>query len=227
MISHKHKVIFIHIPKCAGSSIFEYFHPDVEVNWRKPNYNELYGWCPERKIHLQHATAKQLIEMDLISKEHWKSYFKFTIVRNPWDRSYSDYLWMKEDTGISGSFTDYITRSNGFKEVLSNKNNKQYRGDHLLKQTDFFSIKGDLELDFVGHFESLQKDMNFINDKLKINKPFNEHKKKSRKRFKHYSLFYNRSKISLVESIYSNDIEALDYKFEDNKRGIMKLKNYL
>lgn len=227
MISHKHKVIFIHIPKCAGSSVFEYFFPDLEVDWKIPNYDVLYGWCPERKIHLQHATAQQLVETNLVSKKQWESYFKFTIVRNPWDRSYSDYLWMQKDTGIKGRFIDFITKTNGFKEILTDRNNQNYRGDHLLKQTDFFSVKGLYELDFIGRFENLQDGLSIIKEKLKIDKPFIQHKKKSAKRLKHYSLFYNKSNAHLVKTIYSRDIYELGYQFEDEKRGIMKLKNYL
>ena len=65
MISHTHKIIFIHIPKCAGSSVEVYFK-NKTFDWTKPSYKNLTGWCPKRKIHLQHATSKQLLELDLI-----------------------------------------------------------------------------------------------------------------------------------------------------------------
>ena len=64
MISHQHKIIFIHIPKCAGSSIKDYYFNSPQLDWKTPNYDLLYGWCPKRKIHLQHATSKQLLETD-------------------------------------------------------------------------------------------------------------------------------------------------------------------
>ena len=111
MISHQHKIIFIHIPKCAGSSIKDYYFNSPQLDWKTPNYDLLYGWCPKRKIHLQHATSKQLLETELISEQVFKTYFKFTFVRNPYDRSYSDYLWVQKDRKIKGSFKDYCQRS--------------------------------------------------------------------------------------------------------------------
>src|SRR5690606_31345973 len=108
MISHKLKIIFIHIPKCAGSSVKDYYFNKPKLDWRQPNYELLYGWCPKRRIHLQHATPKELIETELIPKEIWDSYFKFAFVRNPWDRAYSDYLWIQKDRNVKGDFKDYI-----------------------------------------------------------------------------------------------------------------------
>ena len=78
MISHKHKFIFIHIPKCAGSSIRDFYFDTPNLDWKIPNYDLLYGWCPKRKIHLQHATAKQILETDLVSRAVWDNYYKFT-----------------------------------------------------------------------------------------------------------------------------------------------------
>ena len=67
MISHDHKCIFIHIPKTAGSSINKFYFNAKQLDWTTPNYDILYGWCPDRKLHLQHATPIQLLQTGLIS----------------------------------------------------------------------------------------------------------------------------------------------------------------
>jgi hypothetical protein len=67
-ISHTHKLIFVHNPKCAGTSIIRYF--DME-DWG-------------------HANASE--SKDRYSK-YWDEYKKFTVVRNPWDRFYSNYRY--------------------------------------------------------------------------------------------------------------------------------------
>ena len=74
MISHKHKLIFIHIPKCGGSSINNFYFNGKGLDWKRPNYNVLYGWCPKHQIHLEHATSKQLVELNLITEEQWNTY---------------------------------------------------------------------------------------------------------------------------------------------------------
>jgi hypothetical protein len=227
MISHKHKCIFIHIPKCAGSSIFRYFNPDAKVNWKVPNYEVLYGWCPKRKIHLQHATSKQLIETELISEEQWKTYFKFAFIRNPWDRALSDYNWIQKDIGIKGSFKEFILRDGPFKTRLRDNTNMYFRGDHLISQSSFFDSEGVYKLDFIGRFENLQNDINKVKEALGVNIEFNEHQKKSKKIYNHYSIFYTKSKRQLIEEKYLVDIERFGYSFRDEKKGLQLFKNYI
>lgn len=227
MISHEHKFIFIHIPKCAGSSIKEHFFKGMELDWRKPNYEVLYGWCPKRKIHLQHATAKELLETELIPEDIWNDYFKFTFVRNPWDRAYSDYLWIMNDRKVYGSFKDYIEKTGDFAESLRNKNDKTYRGDHPMPQTDFYSVEGKFKMDFIGRFETLSEDMILLNKKINVKHLFNSHEKKNENKLSHYSLFYTRSKKALIDKYYARDIEQLDYTFEDKRKGLMTLKKFI
>lgn len=227
MISHKYKCIFIHIPKCAGSSVFKFLSDNTKVDWKKPNYDLLYGWCPERKLHLQHATAKQLLDTGLISKTNWESYTKFTIVRNPWDRALSDYVWIKKDTKTEGSFNDFINKTGNFTEVLTNNEDKKYRGDHLLNQTDFFDFEGKYSVDKIIRFENLNIELPEFFKTLDINKIFeNIHEKKSIKKIKHYSHFFTKSKRRLIEINYNKDINQLEYSFKDRKSGLQIIKNY-
>lgn len=224
MISHKYKCIFIHIPKCAGSSINKFLAEGQVLDWSIPNYDVLYGWCPKRKIHLQHATSKQLIETDLISQECWNSYFKFTFVRNPWDRAYSDYLWIMNDRRLKGPFKDYILKQGKFERVMTDNSNKSYRGDHSLSQTDFFTPAGEYQMDFIGRFERLQEDFSFVQNQLGITKGSINHEKRNTKRSKHYSSFYTQSRKKLVNIKFDNDIQLLGYHYEEKKRGLNKIK---
>ena len=68
MISIKHKIIFIHIPKCAGQSIENIFLRDLGLSWkeryplllrpRKPNEKG-----PERLAHLYAEEYLSLIHI--------------------------------------------------------------------------------------------------------------------------------------------------------------------
>ena len=40
MVSHKHKFVFLHIPKCAGTSIGETLNSYFDEYWK----NNPYGW---------------------------------------------------------------------------------------------------------------------------------------------------------------------------------------
>ena len=72
MVSHKHKFVFLHIPKCAGTSIGEKLNSHFDELWTYSGF----------KIH-----------HDDLTEDILKNYFVFTIVRNPWDRLYSQYKY--------------------------------------------------------------------------------------------------------------------------------------
>ena len=84
-------LVFVHIPKVAGTSIENALGLDDPT---ETNYHKYTGWDPIYSIWMQHATLSQI-------HEYWRSivkdYFKFTFVRNPYDRAVSDWLWFKNE----------------------------------------------------------------------------------------------------------------------------------
>ena len=211
----------------SGSSILNMLFEGEGLDWREPNYEKLYGWCPERQIHLQHATAKQLLELDLITKEQWDSYFKFAFVRNPWDKSYSDYIWIQRDRKIKVSFADYIHGKGQLAKFVNDRTTREYRGDHLTPQTDFIKYDGNLCVDLVGRFEDYDQTLQTVKDKLGLEETSTIHKNKGKGRAKHYSLFYTNSRKRLVDQIYQSDIEEFGYQFEDRRTGLHRIKTWI
>lgn len=213
MISHKHKCIFIHISKCAGSFIESSFGIDVSDNSKNNNPN-LFGWNEKHKLYLQHATPQQLIDLGCVSTKQWETYYKFIIVRNPWDRSYSDYFWMINETGIEDSFKNYILRKGNFKLVLNDKANEKYRGDHLKKQIDYFYLNGELiKYNNVIRFENLKDELQSLSNVFSIDFSKNKKVNIGKKEFNHYSEFYNYWRKKLIIKHFSEDIEFLNYSF--------------
>ena len=85
MIIDKHKSIFIHIPKTAGTSISTYFNEQQTRLRIQPDKHETIH-------HIKHRFSNI-----------YNSYSKFTIVRNPYDRMVSWYSFLKDRIG-SGAF---------------------------------------------------------------------------------------------------------------------------
>ena len=83
MILDDHKILFIHIPRTGGTSVEKFFE-------FKTHDNLLSTQSSIRNA--QHLTLKEYTQEIDIEK-----YFKFTIVRNPWDRLLSWYLWSYAD----------------------------------------------------------------------------------------------------------------------------------
>ena len=97
MISIKHKIIFIHIPKCAGQSIENIFLRDLGLSWQerhplllRPRKANEKG--PERLAHLY---AEEYFKFGYIPKEKYDNFFKFSIIRNPVDRILSEINFQK------------------------------------------------------------------------------------------------------------------------------------
>lgn len=102
MISHDHKLIFIHIPKCGGRSICDIFNQRFD-----------------------HFTANYYIRE---YSEYWNRYDKFTIVRNPYARLVSIYHYIKEHRRHSFEPIGFEGKMPDFKTWLI-KNINHYSGD--------------------------------------------------------------------------------------------------
>jgi len=104
MLSHKHKTIFIHIPKTAGQSVELAYLQDLGLDWqtRAPlllRSNEIHNIGPPRLAHL---TCKDYIKYHYISQEILSTYFTFSFVRNPYTRAISFYKYSsKQDKSLN------------------------------------------------------------------------------------------------------------------------------
>ena len=89
VISRSAKVIFIHIPKTAGTAVSMYFyqrglvaHADWE-NWYRRNDHKTASYVRDR------------LNADRLHHQCWQDFRSFTIVRNPFDRMISYWHFMQ------------------------------------------------------------------------------------------------------------------------------------
>lgn len=219
MISHQHKIIFIHIPKCAGSSIETAF--GINVNDNKLDRENLFGWDEQNRLYLQHATPQELIDLKLISKKQWESYFKFIIIRNSWDKVMSDFFWFKTTKNFKGNLSDYLDAKNDFLRFMQ-KGDISYRGDHLTPQIDYMYLNSELiKYDKIILFDkdNLNSEFAELAEEINMKKNFFEKKVQVGKKNKiHYSTFYTNRMKKQVHNKYKEDIDFFNFKFEDKRR---------
>lgn len=193
----KNKCLFVHIPKTAGISVNVSLFDDLGCG---------------------HTTLSQF--QDSMAFEDFISYFKFTIIRNPWDRILSAFLFLKKG-GINqmdkiwsdNNLANFDSFENFVLNWVNKENIKSYT--HFIPQHHYICFDLDKTyIDFVGLFENLEDDFIYISKKLGIKtnlKKLNVNKKKL-----NYMDYYNPKTIEIVSDVYREDIDLFGYVFDNS-----------
>ena len=202
MISHRYRCIFIHIQRTGGTSIEEMITAD---DW----------WRREASTkHLLASQAKGLYA------EYWDDYFKFSFVRHPVTRvmsclKFADHFGLSLSKRNRINFDDYHGLF-GDKIVLE-FDHRFYRRDEIIQpQHCAGSVYGNIldeELDFVGKFENLAEDTEFIRDRLRIRGKKLPHLERGLTS----SLRPNQRVLAEIETLYSRDFERFGYRLQDTQ----------
>ncbi len=198
--------IFIHIPKTGGSSIAH------SLNIKKSS----------------HATA-----LEARKKLYWWQYrrsFKFALVRNPWDRFLSlyNYARMPEnlyhsainpEKSLYGKHQDYDLLKNASLEdcaryLMEGKLKHSNIWNHWQPQVNWLLNKhGKIDLDYIGRFEDIQNEINYIFKKLKIHATI-QHLNASRPiNQKSYKEAFTEKSKEIIFNFYQKDIQLFNYQF--------------
>ena len=227
MICRDYNCLYVHIPKTAGQSIEQFFMGLLNLDWDQDREalclqgnNDLN--CGTEK--LAHLSASEYVGCGYLSEEEIAGLFKFSFVRNPWSRILSEYRYRNYFHHLS------------FRDFVLNKLPKpgwddKYR--HVMPQYDMLhNPQGELLVDFVGRFETLQQDFDRVCEQLGITECSLPHRnrsdKKSRglkRKLKNYLYmngenrhqgmadFYDAETRAVVAGYYAKDIEAFGYQF--------------
>jgi hypothetical protein len=201
-ICYKHKVIFIHIPKTAGTSIERSLGIGLfsKVNLRHHVIQKRGGV----EYALQHLTHQYLKDHKLV-KPHWDEYYKFSVVRHPYTRALSEYFWRIGGSKAGIGFD--TTRFNNFVDKWLSPMDT----DHKLPQWRYIYDKDEnCVVDYVGRFENLKKTFHFLKKKLqlKTNLPL-IHKSSNSKQMLNLLTKSHKDKIY---NLYRKDFEIFKYK---------------
>lgn len=209
MISHFHRSIFIHIPKNAGQSIEKAFLQDLGLAWenRAPLLLRPRVDCDnESPPRLAHLTASQYVRLKYIPRKMYKAYFKFCVCRNPWDRAFSLYKYLTD-------------QSKPFAEFVKDDFTRKIYEDHYwfaMSQAKFIeSRRGKILVDRIIRFESLDGEFNEIAERLKLKTKRLAHVNKSENaRQIDYRKAYCEKSRDIIADLYSDDVKLFGYSFE-------------
>ena len=202
--SHKHKFIFIAVPKTGTTSIEAKLDPFNEVL-------ELSSQAVDRgSSNIKHITLENL---KAHTNKNLDSYFSFSFCRNPWDRHFSIYKFYKKsikqwEKYLPPQWAEHYQRYTNLVGGFQSFNDfVKSRPRWAELQTHWLSKN----IDFIGRMENIQSDFNIICDKIGIDRVKLDHLNKSNE--KDYREVYNDESIDIVAKAYKKDIEYLGYKF--------------
>lgn len=192
------KSIFIHIPKAGGISIIK----------------SLYG---EEANGFGHPTYERFLRM--YGKKQYESYFKFTFVRNPWDRLLSAYNFLKKGgmNHLDKQFSDDVLKNyNSFESFVMDGINETNieKWVHFIPQYRYiYDAKMNLVVDYVGRFENFEADFEHIRSMLQQGTPLQHRNKTGESKEETYREAYTPEMVQKVAKLYQNDIRLLGYEF--------------
>lgn len=193
----EHRCIFVHIPKCAGISIS----------------NSLF------QTNTPHLTL-QCYE-SIFGRGEFSAYFKFAVVRNPWDRVVSAYHylmaggrtpkdreWTKKHLSRYPDFETFIQKGLASFQVQ--------RCIHFRPQSEFICIATRrIPLQFLALFENLEEDFAAICEQLKISARL-EKLNLTPTRKKDFRDYYSPEAQLTVAKVYAEDLANLGYTFDNS-----------
>jgi len=206
MISDTLNCIFVHIPKTGGTSIEDVLWPGERTEaqlWRGmvDRFHNKY-----QTGGLQHLLARQIRQE--VGEERFRRSYRFSFVRNPWDRAVSQYAYMQQRKDLRGfvgmkeddSFARYLS-------LIAERPHVQW-----IPQSEFLLDRdGQCLVEFIGHFERLADDAQRIFKTLGVT--CGELPHRIRSSHGPYSEYYDAQTRAHVERLYRADIEQFSYTF--------------
>lgn len=190
----RHRCIFVHIPKCAGESVCQ----------------SLFG--NHGAGHYPLTTFRKVF-----SPADYAAYFKFAIVRNPWDRLLSAYRFLQRGGFNSADrrwaeqhLADYGDFSHFVREWVTPDNIRSWV--HFRPQSDFLRTPtGAPGIDFIGRFENIEADFAQVCHRLGLQRQLQT--RNTGGRGQDYRDFYDSEAREIVADVYHQDVTGLGYCF--------------
>jgi hypothetical protein len=181
-----HKAIFFHIPKTGGNSIYESLFEKQEWGHRDVFYYKF-----------------------IFGKKKFENYFKFCFVRNPINRLYSAYSFLKNG-GINKQDEkfnqDHLSSFSSFEDFVKNGLHKKEIINWVHFQPQYLFVtdkKSKVVVDFVGKLENIETDFITLKKLLNKKKATLSHLNKGKRE----KIKISDSSLQVIKKIYKRDFE--------------------
>jgi hypothetical protein len=201
MISLKKRFLFVHIPKTAGNSIQsvlrDYSEDELVALRGEQDGVERFGLRNPRYKLKKHSTLAEY--RTALGEAEFGTLYKFTCVRNPWDRMVSYYFTPTQKAEVWDR--------KKFRKIISS----------ALSVADYLELDKSEEdpfgnVDYIIRFENLVDDFRAVCAALGILPTTLPRYNRSNR--EHYSKYYDEELRELVRGRFAAEIERFGYTFE-------------
>ncbi len=206
IVSHLHRYIFVAMPKTGTHSVRqalrEHLGPD-DIEQVGLFVNKRFPFDEVARIRHGHLSVHQM--RPYLGDAVCDSYFKFTFVRNPFDRFVSYCAFMTRQHGEFERDPQGTMRRILFD--LRPMDHVHFQPQYTLLTNDV----GALEMDVIGRVERMQDDYDAICAKIGI--PSRALDKVNSSKRGDYRQYYDQALIDGVTELYRRDLELFGYAF--------------
>ncbi|RBW46957.1 hypothetical protein DS885_05470 [Psychromonas sp. B3M02] len=217
IINNSKQFVFVHVPKAAGTSVTNVLakyttYKDLEIGGThfgesiQPAYKNRFGLC-------KHSAASNI--RNVIGQDAWDNMYKFSIVRNPYDRVISTYKFLLKWGGTPAPIKEKLESFKDINEyVLSSMWEDSDGPDSIFRPQVFWltdvNDRNKVIVDYVGKLETLDEDLARIMSQIEgVSVDVNESPQLNKTEGS-YKL--NEKAIEKINSFYARDFAFLGYK---------------
>lgn len=207
----KENVCFVHIPKCAGSSLEKAMGitENISCGFGKQKLKDIDR---DYVFQIQHLTYNQLKHFNILP---YTCGFIFTFVRNPFDRMVSEFAWGGSWFPWREIYGHKKATEKGWKSFeefllfvehhLKEYGNTDFSWCHFTPMYKFIRPE---EAHFIGRVENFNDDLKRLNEKIPFELPFVHINKR---RHKPYQQVYTKETANIVRQLYAEDFKTFNY----------------
>ena len=221
LVSHRHSFIYTKTRKTGGTSVESYFERFCmpEGEWRRTHGRDEYisaaGIIGHRGLGVRrsddcrywHHMPAALIR-ERVGRDVWNRYFKFCVVRNPYDKVVSAFYFVRRRTEAT-DWCGLDAERRGFERFVRDR-------IESMVDRDKYVIDGVLCMDAIVRYEALSQDLEQVCARLGI--PWNPaelptYKTGIRPEEARTDVIYTRKTKKLVEKAFAFEMKHFGYSF--------------
>lgn len=207
-------VVFIWIPKCAGTSVFAWLSRELHMMKLKDAISVSGGFPQFGPVTFGHMDYKILLEHGLIRTEFDRNAFKFAVCRNPFDRAVSLHSYLQARGRCNSSFSEFLEMLEGGFDPIGSYNSRGL--SQANPQVSWVkSDSGGWIVDKVYKVENLDSMSTELSRMLGV-RPFSAYVNQTPGRPSIAQAFTDAGDIERVRKLYREDFDAFEYSVWPN-----------